>query len=111
MVSVTVVSTGCASTVALRYILVVTVAIADRTVLDDRGEELEVKIVKAEAFLCDVEVETVRTDAIQSFAKQETIFVDIETEDGLVGTGYSYTIGTGGRAVLRLLHTDLLHKL
>jgi L-alanine-DL-glutamate epimerase-like enolase superfamily enzyme len=91
--------------------LVVTVAIADRTVLDDRGEELEVKIVKAEAFLCDLEVESVRTDAIQSFAKQETIFVDIETEDGLTGTGYSYTIGTGGRAVLRLLRTDLLDLL
>jgi L-alanine-DL-glutamate epimerase-like enolase superfamily enzyme len=73
-----------------------------------RGEEFEVKIVKAEAFLCDVEVETVRTDAIQSFAKQETIFVDIETEDGLVGTGYSYTIGTGGHAVLQ---TDLLNLL
>jgi L-alanine-DL-glutamate epimerase-like enolase superfamily enzyme len=71
-----------------------------------REEEFEVRIVKAEAFLCDVEVETVRTDAIQSFAKQETIFVDIETEDGLVGTGYSYTIGTGGRAVLQLLHAQ-----
>ena len=69
------------------------------------------KIVKAEAFLCDVEVETVRTDAIQSFAKQETIFVDIETEDGLIGTGYSYTIGTGGTAVLRLLKADLLDNL
>ncbi len=63
-----------------------------------RGEEFEVKIVKAEAILCDVAVETVRTDAIQSFAKQETIFVDVETEDGLAGTGYSYTIGTAARA-------------
>jgi L-alanine-DL-glutamate epimerase-like enolase superfamily enzyme len=76
-----------------------------------RREELEVKIVKTGAFLCDVEVETIRTDAIQSFAKQETVFVDIETEDGLVGTGYSYTIGTGGTAVLRLLETDLLDNL
>ncbi|MDQ5819265.1 MAG: mandelate racemase/muconate lactonizing enzyme family protein [Actinomycetota bacterium] len=80
-------------------------------ILDVWGEEFEVRIVKAEAFLCDVEVETVRTDAIQFFAKQETIFVDIETEDGLVGTGYSYTIGTGGRAVLQLLKTDLLNFL
>jgi L-alanine-DL-glutamate epimerase-like enolase superfamily enzyme len=85
--------------------------VANRMTLGIRGEELEVKIVKAEAFLCDVEVETVRTDAIQSFAKQETIFVDIETEDGLVGTGYSYTIGTGGGAVLRLLKADLLDSL
>src|ERR687896_1918357 len=89
----------------------VAVLVAYRMTLGVRREELEVKIVKAEAFLCDVEVETARTDAIQSFAKQETIFVDIETEDGLVGTGYSHTIGTGGRAVLRLLQTDLLKLL
>src|SRR3712207_8484520 len=82
-----------------------------RMILDVWGEEFEVRIVKAEAFLCDIEVEMVRTDAIQSFAKQETIFVDIETEDGLIGTGYSYTIGTGGRAVLRLLQTGLLNLL
>lgn len=69
------------------------------------------KIVRAAAYLCDIEVETVRTDAVQSFVKQETIFVDIETEDGLVGTGYSYTIGTGGTAVLRLLKVDLLDNL
>src|ERR687896_1464539 len=89
----------------------VAVLVAYRMTLGVRREELEVKIVKAEAFLCDVEVETIRTDAIQSFAKQETVFVDIETEDGLVGTGYSYTIGTGGTAVLRLLETDLLDNL
>ena len=78
---------------------------------DDLEEELGVKIVKAEAYLCDVPVETERTDAIQSFAKQETIFVDIHTQEGFVGTGYSYTIGTGGRAVLRLLEADLLDLL
>ncbi len=69
------------------------------------------KIVRAEAYLCDLPVETPRTDAIQSFAKQETIFVEIETADGFIGTGYSYTIGTGGRAVLALLRTDLLRLL
>ena len=68
-------------------------------------------IVQADAYLCDLEVERRRTDAIQSFVKQETIFVDIVTADGLTGTGYSYTIGTGGRAVLELLRTDLLQLL
>jgi L-alanine-DL-glutamate epimerase-like enolase superfamily enzyme len=67
-----------------------------------------VKIAKTEAYLCDVEVETVREDAIQAFTKQETVFVEVETDNGLTGTGYSYTIGTGGRAVLALLRTDLL---
>ena len=69
------------------------------------------KIVRASSFLIDLEPEVVRTDAIQAFVKQETIFVEIETDDGLRGLGYSYTIGTGGRAVLAMLRTDLLHRL
>ena len=68
-------------------------------------------IVRAEAFLVDLEVETVRTDAVQSFLKQETIFVSLETADGLTGLGYSYTIGTGGTAVLALLRDHLLPRL
>jgi len=70
-----------------------------------------VKIVRAEAYLVDLMPEVVRTDAIQAFVKQETIFVEIEADDGGAGTGYSYTIGTGGRAVLALLREDLLHRL
>ncbi len=69
------------------------------------------KIVRADAFVVDLEAEIVRFDAIQQFTKQETIFVQIETDDGFIGTGYSYTIGTGGRAVLALLREDLLHRL
>jgi L-alanine-DL-glutamate epimerase-like enolase superfamily enzyme len=60
-------------------------------------------ITSANAYLIDIEVETVRTDAVQAFLKQETIFVDITTDDGLTGTGYSYTIGTGGKAVLAMV--------
>src|SRR5829696_2261977 len=69
------------------------------------------KIVRAEAFLVDLATEVVRFDAIQQFVKQETIFEQIETDDGFVGTGYSYTIGTGGNAVIALLRVDLLPHL
>lgn len=69
------------------------------------------RISHAEAYLIDLEVETVRTDAVQSFAKQETIFVEIATSDGGAGTGYSYTIGTGGTAVLALLRDHLVPRL
>ena len=65
-------------------------------------------ITEATAYLVDLEVETVRTDAVQSFLKQETIFVSLSTTDGLTGLGYSYTIGTGGTAVLALLRDHLL---
>jgi L-alanine-DL-glutamate epimerase-like enolase superfamily enzyme len=68
-------------------------------------------ITHVEAYLIDLEVETVRTDAVQSFAKQETVFVEITTSDGGTGTGYSYTIGTGGTAILALLRDNLLSRL
>lgn len=68
----------------------------------------ETKIVSASAWLCDIPVETTRTDAIQAFLKQETVFVRLEMADGSVGTGYTYTIGTGGTAVLALLRQCML---
>jgi L-alanine-DL-glutamate epimerase-like enolase superfamily enzyme len=66
------------------------------------------KITRVEVSLYDLMPERPRQDAIQSFVKQETILVDIFTADGLMGTGYAYTIGTGGRAILELLRHDLL---
>jgi L-alanine-DL-glutamate epimerase-like enolase superfamily enzyme len=68
-------------------------------------------ITHVEAYLIDLVVETVRTDALQTFVKQETIFVEIRSDDGGTGTGYSYTIGTGGTAVLALLRDNLLPRL
>jgi L-alanine-DL-glutamate epimerase-like enolase superfamily enzyme len=69
------------------------------------------RIARASAWLSDLPVEQLRTDAVQSFVKQETIFVEVETADGVAGLGYSYTIGTGGRAVLSLLRETLLETL
>ncbi|MDX8147672.1 mandelate racemase/muconate lactonizing enzyme family protein [Lentzea sp. BCCO 10_0061] len=69
------------------------------------------KVRRAEAFQVDVPVETLRTDAVQQFIKQETVFVEVETDDGLTGLGYAYTIGTGGSSVLALLKDHLLPRL
>lgn len=69
------------------------------------------RITHARAYLVDLEVETVRTDAVQSFLKQETIFVELKSDDGLTGLGYSYTIGTGGAAVLSMLREHLVPRL
>lgn len=65
-------------------------------------------ITTATALLADIAVEKDRTDAVQAFVKQETILVEITTTDGLQGTGYAYTIGTGGTSVLNLLREHLL---
>jgi L-alanine-DL-glutamate epimerase-like enolase superfamily enzyme len=49
-----------------------------------------------------------RGDAIQAFSKQETPMVRIWTDDGAEGTGYSYTIGTGGSAVVGILRDRMV---
>ncbi|MEY9932169.1 L-alanine-DL-glutamate epimerase-like enolase superfamily enzyme [Catenulispora sp. GP43] len=72
---------------------------------------MTITIVEAAAWLTDLEVETVRTDAVQAFLKQETIFVSVTTDDGNTGIGYSYTIGTGGSSVLAMVRDHLLPRL
>ena len=52
-----------------------------------------------------------RSDAIQSFVRQETPMVRITCADGVTGTGYAYTIGTGGSSVLALLRDHLAPRL
>ena len=53
----------------------------------------------------------VRTDAIQSFVTQETILLTLRCSNGLEGTGYAYTIGTGGSSVVALLKDHLAPRL
>ncbi|MFE4956007.1 mandelate racemase/muconate lactonizing enzyme family protein [Streptomyces sp. NPDC056653] len=69
------------------------------------------RIERIDVQLVDLAPETVRVDAMQSFVKQETVLVTIHTSDGLSGTGYSYTIGTGGRAVVSLIRDHLVPAL
>ncbi len=69
------------------------------------------KIDRVEVFMVDLVPKVKRTDAIQSFTSQETPFVRIFADDGAVGTGYTYTIGTGGHAIVELLARDLAPKL
>jgi L-alanine-DL-glutamate epimerase-like enolase superfamily enzyme len=69
------------------------------------------RIVKAELRLVDLKPLTKRTDAIQSFVSQETPILTITDDDGMTGTGYSYTIGSGGSAIVSLLQDHLLPQL
>lgn len=65
------------------------------------------KIVRIEACMVDLAPKVKRTDAIQSFVSQETPIIRIFDADGATGTGYSYTIGTGGPSVMKLLERSL----
>ncbi|MCB9944310.1 MAG: mandelate racemase/muconate lactonizing enzyme family protein [Geminicoccaceae bacterium] len=69
------------------------------------------RIERIELKLVDLKPKVVRTDAIQSFVSQETPIVIIHDADGATGTGYSYTIGTGGSAVMGLLRDTLAPSL
>lgn len=69
-----------------------------------RIERIELKMV-------DLRPKVERTDAIQSFVSQETPLVTVTDSDGATGTGYSYTIGTGGSSVMRLLADHLAPRL
>ena len=69
------------------------------------------RIERIELVMVDLRPKVERTDAIQSFVSQETPIVTITDSDGAVGTGYSYTIGTGGSSVMRLLADHLAPRI
>jgi L-alanine-DL-glutamate epimerase-like enolase superfamily enzyme len=65
------------------------------------------KITRVELLMVDLTPKVKRVDAIQSFVSQETPIVRVTDADGVTGTGYSYTIGTGGHSVMELLKRTL----
>ena len=69
------------------------------------------RITRVELLMVDLKPKVKRVDAIQSFVSQETPIVRITDADGAVGTGYSYTIGTGGHSVMALLDRTLVPAL
>lgn len=66
------------------------------------------RITRVEVLMVDLKPKVKRVDAIQSFVSQETPIVRITDADGVTGTGYSYTIGTGGHSVVELLKRTLV---
>lgn len=69
------------------------------------------RITRVEILQVDLVPLVKRTDAIQSFVKQETPMVRITTDEGLTGTGYSYTVGSGGSSVVALIRDHLAPRL
>jgi L-alanine-DL-glutamate epimerase-like enolase superfamily enzyme len=69
------------------------------------------RITRVELRMIDLKPKVERVDAIQSFVSQETPIVTIHDSDAASGTGYSYTIGTGGPSVMALLEQTLVPAL
>ena len=69
------------------------------------------RITRVEIWQVDLPPKVPRSDAIQSFVTQETPMLRVTCDDGAQGTGYSYTIGTGGSSVVALLADHLAPRL
>ena len=65
------------------------------------------RITRVEIMMVNLSPKVKRVDAIQTFVAQETPIVRIHDSDGGIGTGYTYTIGTGGPSVIALLEKTL----
>ncbi len=68
-------------------------------------------ITSIEILRVDLPPPVPRSDAIQAFVTQETPMLRLTMDDGSQGTGYSYTIGTGGSSVMALLRDHLAPRL
>jgi L-alanine-DL-glutamate epimerase-like enolase superfamily enzyme len=68
-------------------------------------------ITKIEVRMVNIPAKFPRKDAIQPFEVQETPIVRIHTKGGAIGTGYTYTLGTGGSSILRLIADTLAPRL
>lgn len=69
------------------------------------------RITRVELWQVDLPPPVPRGDAIQTFVTQETPMLRIGCDDGSEGTGYSYTIGSGGSSVIALLRDHLAPRL
>lgn len=69
------------------------------------------KIARVEVFQVDLKAKAQRGDAIQAFPVQETPMVRVFDDEGGDGTGYTYTIGTGGSSVVALIRDHLAPRL
>ncbi|HKI14665.1 MAG TPA: mandelate racemase/muconate lactonizing enzyme family protein, partial [Roseiarcus sp.] len=69
------------------------------------------RIDRVEVLMVDLKPKLKRVDAIQSFVSQETPIVRIFSDDGAIGAGYCYTIGTGGCSVVDLIVRSLAPRL
>src|SRR4051812_47760654 len=65
-------------------------------------------IVRAETRLVRIPIDPPRGDAIQQFDALELPIVELWDRANRHGVGFGYTIGTGGTAILSLLHDHLI---
>lgn len=70
---------------------------------------MEIESIECELFRVPATMEM--CDSIQNITHWEWLVVTVRTHDGLVGTGFTYTLGAGGSAVSSLVRDQLAPRL
>lgn len=68
-------------------------------------------ISSAESFILEVPIGGVIADSMQSVSKLEFVGLTVQTDAGIVGTGYTVTVGYGGSVIRNVLDTLYIPEL
>jgi len=69
------------------------------------------RIDRAESFILEVPIGGVIADSMQSVTKLEFVGLTVHTDAGIVGTGYTVTVGFGGSVIRNVLDTLYIPEL
>jgi L-alanine-DL-glutamate epimerase-like enolase superfamily enzyme len=69
------------------------------------------KITAAESFLLDIPIGHEIADSMQSVTRLEFVGLKVTTDEGIQGTGYTVTVGHGGRVIRSVLDTLFIDDL
>jgi L-alanine-DL-glutamate epimerase-like enolase superfamily enzyme len=63
------------------------------------------KITGAESFILDIPIGHEIADSMQSVTHLEFVGLNIATDEGISGTGYTVTVGHGGKVIRAVIDT------
>jgi len=66
------------------------------------------RITRVDVNLYRVPPDRVRVDAIQAMEALELALVEVFSDEGVSGVGFTYTIGKGGRALTTFIQDELV---
>lgn len=69
------------------------------------------KITSAESFLLQVPTQREIADSMQTLSFVEIVGLNVHTDEGIVGTGYTLTVGAGGSVIQNVLDTLYVDEL
>ena len=71
----------------------------------------KMKITRTESFMLQVPIRREIADGMQSTSVLEFVGVNISTDEGITGTGYTITVGAGGSVIKEVLDSFFVDQL